>query len=292
MSKFLVFGAGGQLGQELVARLSGDVEIIGLDRQAADITDFDRVMSAITRIAPTIIINAAAFTAVDRAESEPQKARSINTIGAQILASAAGEFGLPIVHVSTDYVFDGQKPSSYVETDPTAPLNIYGATKLDGELAVQAANPRHVILRTSWTYGVYGRNFLKTILKLASEQSDLRIVADQHGCPTATADLSTMILYASLALERGDAPYGLYHAAGEGETTWYSFAQAILDFASPYLPQRPRLIPITTAEYPTPARRPANSVLNSTLFQQTFGYRAVNWRARVSEVVSELLGRV
>ena len=286
----LVFGANGQLGRELVDLATArGVAIKGLGRADADIAEADAVAAAIARVKPRLIVNAAAYTAVDRAEGDEQGARRGNVEGPRALAIAADAAGVPFVHFSTDYVFNGTKHGAYVESDPIAPLGVYGRTKADGEAAVRAATARHVIVRTAWVYGAHGNNFLKTMLRLAAERDELRVVADQHGCPTATFDLAEAVLAIDRAIDAGATPWGTYHFAGDGATTWHAFASAIVDDQAPFPGRRPPVRAIATSDYPTPARRPANSKLSSALFGATFGYRAAPWGARARQVVEALL---
>ena len=212
------------------------------------------------------VINAAAYTEVDRAESEVTAAFAINAEAPSRLATETGRRGIPLVHISTDYVFDGRKGAPYVEEDDVAPLNAYGRSKLAGERAVSAAKPRHVILRTSWVYSPYRKNFVKTILRLTAERDRLTIVADQRGCPTAARDVAKACLDIALrcAAEPERAPYGLYHFAGAGEATWFEFARAIVELAADRLGRSPQVLPIKTSEYPTPAVRAADTRLDST----------------------------
>jgi dTDP-4-dehydrorhamnose reductase len=208
-----------------------------------------------------------------------------------VLAEAAARRGVPLLHMSTDYVFDGTKVGAYVEDDPTAPLGVYGATKLAGEEAVRAALPQHVILRTAWVYGRHGRNFLKTMLRLAGERPELRVVADQRGSPTSADDIAAAILRVAAAAKEGSVRWGTYHFAGTGETTWHGFAARIVAEQAALTGKHPEVIPIATAEYPTPARRPANSVLDSGRFAEAFGYRARPWEEETRRIVQALLSK-
>jgi dTDP-4-dehydrorhamnose reductase len=286
----LVFGAEGQLGHEVMALAkSRGIEVCGQSHPQADITDFSAVEAAISTVKPRLVLNAAAYTAVDRAESEPEAAYAANVTGAEVVARAAAARRLPVIHVSTDYVFDGSKAGAYVETDPIAPLGVYGKTKAEGEARVREENPRHVILRTAWVYGRFGANFLKTILRLSREREELRIVADQYGCPTATQDLAEAIFAVDRAWARGLEAAGTYHFAGTGVTSWQGFASVIVEAQAQASGPRPKVTPISTADYPTLARRPANSALNSDLFATVFGYRAGPWQARARETIAMLL---
>jgi dTDP-4-dehydrorhamnose reductase len=285
----LVFGAAGQLGHEVLA-LAGarDIEATGCNRAEADITDFASVRAAILAVKPRLVLNAAAYTAVDRAEAEPEAAYAANAVGAETIARAAALRQVPVIQISTDYVFDGTKRGAYVETDPIAPLGVYGETKAAGEAMVRQANPRHFILRTSWLYGRFGANFLKTILHLSRTRKELRIVADQRGCPTSTQDLAEAVFAIDRALARGIWHPGTYHFAGHGATTWHGFATAIVEAQAQATGRRPKVSAIATADYPTPARRPANSELDSSRFASVFGYRARDWQTRARETVEML----
>jgi len=253
--KLLVTGANGQLGRALV-RLGA----AGRTRAELDVGDASAVAAALDAEKPDVVVNAAAYTAVDRAESEPDAAFAANEAGARAVAAACAARGIALVHVSTDYVFDGEKPTAYVETDATRPLGAYGASKAAGERAVLAAHPGALVVRSSWVFSADGSNFVKTMLRLARETPALRVVADQHGCPTFAGDLARIVL--ELAERR--APAGIYHAAGDGPTTWHGFAAAIVDEAAkagraPRVPVEP----IKTDDYPTAARRPRNSILDT-----------------------------
>ncbi|MFG1344747.1 dTDP-4-dehydrorhamnose reductase [Xanthobacter autotrophicus DSM 431] len=288
--RILLFGAAGQLGREVTALAAErGIELTGLDHKALDISDPVAVARAIEAARPDALINAAAYTAVDKAESEPEIAGRINAFAPGLIAERCARYRTPLIHVSTDYVFDGTKKGAYVEADPIAPIGVYGRTKAAGEAAVRAAHERHVIVRTSWVYGVYGNNFLKTMLRLAGERDLLKVVSDQRGCPTATRDLATAVLKVAEAAAGGDARWGTYHFAGRGATSWHGFASAIVAAAAAHTGRNVEVAPITTAEYPTPARRPKNSELASDLFERTFGVRAAAWETRVKEVVDALL---
>jgi dTDP-4-dehydrorhamnose reductase len=286
----LVFGARGQVGSELMAlAASRGIDVRGVAHAEVDITDHATVEAFVRAEKPRLVVNVAAYTAVDRAESEEARAFAVNAQGAENVAHAAHFAGCPVVHLSTDYVFDGTKRGPYVETDAIAPLGVYGCSKAEGEARVRVENPRHVILRTAWVYGRYGHNFLKTMLRLAAERDELRIVADQRGCPTATTDIAEAVLAIDQAVTRGETRYGTYHFAGAGVTSWHEFATAIVAAQAETTGHRPAVRAITTADYPTPARRPTNSELDSTLFAAIFGLCAQHWRARTEETVAALL---
>jgi dTDP-4-dehydrorhamnose reductase len=292
--RILVAGAQGQLARALVeaARRHGRHDVAALGRPGLDLASPATIESAIDQMKPDLVVNAAAYTAVDRAESDSAMTFAVNRDGAGALAAAAHTTGCAIVHVSTDYVFDGRKPGAYVETDATNPLGLYGRSKLEGELTVAAANPRHLILRTAWLYSPYDANFLRTMLRLARERPELRVVADQHGHPTYVPHLAEGILSIAdhLACGRRQDVWGVYHMAAGGETTWHGFACAIVRAAASLgVPQVP-VVPITTAEYPTPAARPANSRLDCGKLERTFGVRLPHWEVGLAACIAELAG--
>jgi dTDP-4-dehydrorhamnose reductase len=262
-----------------------------LDRKAVDITKSAAVSAILARETPDLVINLAAYTAVDRAESEPEVAWAANCAGAAHIAGACDESATPLVHLSTDYVFDGRKTGPYREEDAVGPLGVYGRSKEAGERAVRAAVARHMILRTAWVFGAYGANFVKTMLRLAAQRPVLRVVADQRGCPTAAADIAAALMVIAGHIERGEAKWGTYHFVGAGAASWHSFAQAIFDQAAPQLAACPQVEPITTEQYPTPARRPMNSVLDCRKIEEVFGISSPPWRTALATVIRELLDR-
>ena len=302
-ARILVTGASGQVGGALVRTLAPLGEVIAPTRAEMDLADADSVRRAVRTLRPRWLINAGAYTAVDKAESEPETATAINAVAPGVMGEEARVLGAAVVHFSTDYVFDGAKASPYVETDATGPQNVYGRTKLEGERALAASGGAHLIFRTSWVYGVTGKNFLKSMLRLARERDVLRIVADQHGAPTWSEELARMAAHvigqleaksAASGAELGEAVApvsGVYHATGGGETTWFGFAKAIVEEARRV--QRDvklaRMDAISTAEYPMPARRPANSRLDCTKLDRVFGWRMADWRVSCSEVVERVL---
>lgn len=266
--KILLTGASGQVGYELERSLQGLGEVTAVDRTRMDLADLGQVREVIRAVKPGLIVNAAAYTAVDKAESEPALARRINAEAPEVMALEARKLGAAMVHYSTDYVFDGSKAGAYAETDAPHPINVYGQSKLEGEQAVAAAGIDHLILRTSWVYGMRGKNFLLTVLRLANERDELRVVCDQHGAPTwsrTVADASALLL--ARAQEGGEGWWkqhgGLYHLGSGGQTTWCGFAEAIIELQQLAC----RIVPITSADYPLPARRPENSVLDCTRLQ-------------------------
>ena len=284
----LLTGAEGQLGRALRdAAGAAGLDLTALDRGGLDITHPGGVRKALVEYRPGLVINAAAYTAVDLAEDEPERAFAVNRDGAEHLAGACAAAGIPLIHVSTDYVFDGRARRPYRETDPVAPLNVYGRSKAEGEARIRALLSEHVILRTSWLYAVHGRNFLTTMVRLGRERESLSVVDDQVGCPTLADDLARAILRIAAALPGHPAPWGTYHLAGGGETTWYGFAQAIFELAPPKLGLTVReVLPIRTADYPTPARRPAYSVLDCSRAAESFGIHPPPWRVALEAVLS------
>jgi dTDP-4-dehydrorhamnose reductase len=266
--RILLTGKTGQVGSRLERSLQGLGEIVAVDRSVMDLADLDQVRDVIRDVRPNIIVNPAAYTAVDKAESEPGLALRVNGEAPGVMMEEAKRLGAALIHFSTDYVFDGRKRSPYVETDPTGPINVYGRTKLAGEQAIQQVAGRYMILRTSWVYGTHGKNFLRTILRLAGERDELRIVGDQHGAPTSSAtlaDVTATIIRQATSTADSDAWWaenaGVYHASAGGNTTWAGFAQQIVENAN--LAASVRVIPIATSEYPLPALRPQYSVMST-----------------------------
>jgi dTDP-4-dehydrorhamnose reductase len=275
MRRILLTGKNGQVGYELERSLQGLGEVIAVDRSQMDLADLDQVRKVIRAVKPTLIVNPAAYTAVDKAESEPELAMLVNAQAPGVMAEEAKKLGAAMIHYSTDYVFDGTKETAYVEDDPTCPINVYGRTKLAGEQAIQAAGIAHLILRTSWVYGMRGKNFLLTIQRLANERDELRIVADQHGAPTwcrTIADTTAHIIARQNATNEGAEWWrqhsGVYHLTAHGQTTWHGFAATIL--AHPSILKKTTLTPINADAYPVPARRPANSVMSSARLIEQF----------------------
>ena len=308
----LLTGVNGQVGQELSGILPSLGSVAALGRGQLDLAKPDDIRQAIRAVKPNIIVNAAAYTAVDKAETDEAAARAINTEAPAVMAEAAKDIGALFVHYSTDYVFDGSKTTPYIEDDPTNPQNVYGKTKLEGERAIQASGAAHLILRTAWVYGTRGRNFLLTILRLATQREELKIVGDQIGAPTlsgAIAQATTEILANIYSKEKSSADLqqlsGIYHLTAGGETSWYHFAQAILDKAAQSDPKLPwlaaatnnlpliarRVISITTSEYPTPARRPAYSVLSNARLAQTFQVQLRDWQTQLNSIFADLPDR-
>ena len=287
----LVFGGKGQLGQEFSrAAAAQAIRLRALARTEADIADAAAVADVMARCKPDLVVNAAAYTKVDLAESQIDEARLGNEIGPATLAAACASAGVPLVHVSTDYVFDGTKDGAYLEGDPVCPLSVYGKTKAAGEEAVRRAHKHHVILRTAWVYSEFGHNFLKTVLRLAQTRDELRIVADQHGSPTSAREIAQAILHLAPLLLSDRSLAGTYHFTAGGLTTWHGFASRVVAAATPVTGRNPRVIAIGTADYATPARRPANSQLDSRLFAKKFGYTARHWTEGVDATTRTLVG--
>ena len=292
--KALVTGANGQLASDLVPLLeAAGFTPVPFASAELDISIEAAVFEAVKRAGPGVIVNAAAYTKVDLAEKEKERAYAVNASGAAFLARAAKESGCPIVHVSTDFVFDGRSPVPYAEEAVVNPLSVYGASKLAGENAVAEATEAHVIVRTSWLYGAAGHNFVKTILRLASERETFRVVYDQTGTPTWSADLAAAIVKICGALKAGQRPWGLYHYSNEGVASWYDFAVAICEeaAASGMSLKCNHIEPILTSEYPVPATRPAYSVLNKAKIKKTFNTLIPHWRRSLSTMLKELKGK-
>ncbi|KAA1054018.1 dTDP-4-dehydrorhamnose reductase [Azospirillum argentinense] len=291
--KVLILGTSGQVGTELMrAAWPQGTELVGLARPDVNMARPETVEAAVAAHAPGLVVNATAYTAVDKAESDQETAFAVNRDGPARLAASCAACGIPLIHISTDYVFDGTKAAPYVEDDPVAPLGVYGASKEAGEAAVRAALPQHVILRTSWVYAAHGANFVKTMLRFGREREEMRVVADQHGAPTTAADIAATIVTIAKRIaagSEGGVPWGTYHFTGAGETTWHGFAERIFQRLEAATGRRPRLQAITTADYPTPARRPANSRLDCARIRSAFGIEAPRWEDSLDRVLDELL---
>lgn len=292
--KVLVTGADGQLGRELV-RLgrSVDFEVHGLNRQQLDITNKNQIQQIFASISPSMVINAAAYTHVDRAENESDLAYAVNKDGPAYLARYCANNQLTLIHVSTDYVFDGTKGRPYRESDPISPLGVYGRSKAQGETAIRSILPNHIIVRTAWLYGVYGNNFVKTILKLAAEKSALRVVADQFGSPTSAEDLANALLTIIKKIkddEKND--WGTYHYCCKGITTWHGLAERIIALAAPHAALKSRQVEaITTAEWPTPAKRPPYSALNCARINSQFGIEPEPWQQSLKHTIDRIFSQ-
>ncbi|MGH8539607.1 MAG: dTDP-4-dehydrorhamnose reductase [Stenotrophobium sp.] len=285
----LITGANGQVGRELT-RHAG-TQAVALTRQQLDISRSDAVHAELQRIRPQVVINAAAYTAVDKAEKEPDAATAINRDGPAHLASACRQLHIPLLHISTDYVFDGKKPTPYLESDPATPVGIYAVSKWEGEQRVRAELSEHIILRVSWVFGAHGGNFVKTILRLARERPELRVVADQKGCPTHAGAIAEALLSLAKRVMQGERlPWGTCHYTGTPATTWHGFASGIVEQAAELglIAAMPIIHPITTAEYPLPAPRPANSILDCTNAVKALGLTQQDWRQGLREVLTTL----
>jgi dTDP-4-dehydrorhamnose reductase len=288
-TKILLFGANGQLGSKLKSLLAGRGTVHAIGHAELDLGDLQSLRTLIRDAQPALIVNAAAYTAVDAAEADAEQARRVNAEAPRVMAEAARECRALLVHYSTDYVFDGTARAPYTEDSPVSPLGVYGATKLAGEQAVAAAGAAHLILRTAWLYSNRGKNFLNTMLRLAAERDELRVVNDQTGCPTyadLVAEASVQMLDGLFVGERVRVERcGLYHLTCQGQTTWWGFAQRIIDLAG--YAERVRVLPISTADYPTPAKRPAYSVLSNAKLERTFGIRLPDWEEGLKRCLAE-----
>ena len=288
-TRILVIGRAGQLATALAeADWPAGITLSCRGREAIDLERPAAARDAVIAEKPDLVINAAAYTAVDKAESEPERAFAVNRDGPAALAEACLAIGAPLIHVSTDYVFDGSKRGAYVEEDPVNPASVYGASKEAGESGIRARLPAHVIIRSAWIYAPMGQNFVRTMLRLGRERPELRVVDDQIGCPTAAAELARAVQGAARALLAGGRDYGTFHFAGTGSTSWFGLAEAIFELAPG---PRPRLTPIPSSGYPTPARRPANSVLDSAKFARLYGVTAPPWRESLAQCLRDIQAR-
>jgi dTDP-4-dehydrorhamnose reductase len=282
--KVMVTGRSGQLARSLAERATAS-EVIAVGRPELDLEIPGSAEAAIRRIGPDVVINAAAYTDVDSAEDEPDRAFRINADGAGEVAKTAKALDIPLIQISTDYVFDGSASDAYAEDAAVAPLGAYGRSKLAGEEKVRAANPKHLILRTSWVYSPFGRNFVKTMFDAAEQRDELRVVADQRGCPTSALDLADALLR---LIERWNGQGATYHLAGSGEASWYDLACEVMSVRKRLGLRVAKVQPIATADWPTRAERPRNSVLDSGKFERDFGFRLPDWRPSIAEVVERL----
>jgi dTDP-4-dehydrorhamnose reductase len=292
----LLTGKNGQLGFELQRALAPLGEVVAIDQTDCDLADADALRAFVRALAPAIIVNPAAYTAVDKAESDQATALAVNAEAPRILGEEGARLGALVVHYSTDYVFNGTKEGAYTEADLPDPQSVYGRSKYEGELALAKANPRHLILRTSWVVGAHGGNFAKTMLRLAAEREQLSVVADQFGAPTSAALLADLSAQLIRQYQREGAevfPYGIYHTASAGETTWYDYARFVIGeaiAAGKTLKIKPDAVTaLRTDQYPTPARRPSNSRLDTSRFRATFGLRLPPWQEGVGHVLQQIL---
>ena len=284
-------GTTGQLGFELIRQSAGfSFEAVPISEDELDITDLDWVRKIFQRVQPDIVINPAAYTHVDQAESEPEKAFQVNKDGAENLAKVCVDYDIPMIHVSTDYVFDGKKTEPYVEDDAVRPLGVYGKSKAAGERAIVSFLPKHIIIRTSWLYGVYGHNFVKTMIRLGKERQELSVVSDQFGCPTSATDLSAAILSVTEQILKASKPaWGIYHFCGKGITSWHRFAETIFELVGRIQSTKPPVVhPITTSEYPTQAERPAYAAMNCDRIRAHFGVKQIPWQQSIEEVIKRI----
>lgn len=284
--KVLITGCNGQVGHCLVKQLENKAEILALDVDKLDITNKEQVFSTVLEFKPDFIINAAAHTAVDKAEEQEELSYKINRDGPLFLAQAAKQVDACILHISTDYVFEGNKAGIYTEQDPTGPQGVYGASKLAGELAVQEHNPKHIILRTAWVFGEHGNNFIKTMLRLGRDRDALSIVCDQFGGPTYAGDIASALIDIANQVNNGSTEWGVYHFSGEPHVSWFEFAQAIFQKAEDcqVLENTPVLTAITTSEFPTAAKRPENSKLDCSKIKAVFGIEASDWKMALNRI--------
>ena len=289
--RILLTGKGGQVGHELRHALAPIAEVIAVGTHDCDFTDADAIEALVSRVKPHVIINPAAYTAVDKAESEPDRAAAINATAPGVLAKQAQRLDALLIHYSTDYVFDGTQSTPYTEVDRTNPQSVYGATKLAGETAIQQQGARHLILRTSWVYGLHGQNFPKTMLRLAAERETLNVVADQWGAPTS-ASLLANVTAQLLTQPITAAQSGVYHVSASGGTNWHAYACRVIERARalgwPLKVPAQALNAITTSAYPTPAKRPSSGCLNTTKFQETFGIHLPSWDSEVDAFINAL----
>jgi dTDP-4-dehydrorhamnose reductase len=283
--RILIFGKTGQVARELGRVVWPErCEVEQLGRGEADLLDTRAVGEAVYAVRPDMVINAAAYTAVDRAETDPGAAAKVNCDAPAAMAAACRESGSALIHLSTDYVFDGLKTAPYPEDDPVAPLSVYGRTKSDGESAIRDVLPHHIILRTSWVFAAHGANFVRTMLRLANERTELRIVRDQKGAPTAAHDIAKAIAAIAGQIMQGNRAWGTFHFTGAEPTTWFDFAREIFDLSG----RRVEVVPITTADYRTAARRPLYSVLDCARIERDYGIGQPLWRSALGNVLSEL----
>jgi dTDP-4-dehydrorhamnose reductase len=289
--RLLIIGQHGQLAHALAERcLNADIKAIRLGRPALDLAGSQKILPVLSSHPADIIINTAAYTAVDKAESEPELAHRINADGAEAVAAAAETLGVPLIHISTDYVFDGRKPEPYIETDPVCPINVYGESKLAGEDAVRAASSRHAILRTSWVFSPFGPNFVKTMIRLAQKQDEIRVVSDQIGSPTSALDLADAILLLAARLARSErGGFGTFHVVGSGTTSWAGLADCVFDACRRHNHPTARVVPIGSDAFPTAAARPANSRLDCSKLADVHGIRLRHFSGAVEETVHRVL---
>lgn len=292
MSKaILVTGGTGQVGQSLARLAPEGIELVMPRRAELDISDPESCAEMVASRDWAAVISSGAYTAVDKAENDVSAAWEANAIGPAALAAATAKAGIPILHLSTDYVFDGSQPGFYQESDPVAPIGVYGASKEGGEQAIRTANPKHIILRTAWVVSPFGNNFVKTMLRLGADRPQLRVVADQFGCPTSALDIASTLLTLVDHVTRDAAPpWGTYQFVNAGEASWHDLASAVFDRAATHGRPRPEVEAIPTSEFPTPAKRPANSRLSTAKLEKAFGIQPRPWQTAITDIVDELTG--
>ncbi len=288
--RLAVTGKNGQVVSALQAQAGPGLEIVALGRPELDLARPDTVFKALRDAKPDVVVSAAAYTAVDKAESEPDIAFAVNRDGAKAVARAANDIGVPVIHISTDYVFDGTKITAYVENDPTGPASVYGRSKLEGEQAVSEMTDNYAVLRTAWVYSEYGSNFVKTMLRLSESRDEINVVADQFGCPTSANDIAIAIVSIAKRLATDPSAHlrGVFHMSGTGETNWAGFAKQIFAFSAENGRKSIVVNDITTAQYPTPARRPANSRLDCCKLEEVYGIRLPEWQTSTRAVMAAL----
>ena len=279
--RILITGKNGQVGTELSRLYHSRQDVVLTGRDECDLSNEQSIRDTVRRVKPAVILNAGAYTAVDQAEKEPGLCFAINAHAPRVLAQEAARLDALLIHYSTDYVFNGEKAEPYLETDPISPVNVYGESKAAGEAAITESATRFLVLRTSWVYGAHGKNFLRTMLRLGAERPELRVVDDQLGAPTSAAAIASATVR---LVEQSGAPAGIYHMTAAGSTSWCGFARAI--FQAGVLSSQPRVQPIASSDYPTPARRPANSVLSNDKFAHAFGFRLRTWQQQLNEVLA------
>lgn len=287
--RVLITGSNGQVGNILAKLLTRDInnKVLALDKSALDITDKDAVINIVTKFQPEVIINAAAYTAVDKAEEEIELCYAINRDGPKYLAKAAHAIGAKILHISTDYVFDGNKGNEYLESDIANPQGVYGQSKLAGEIAVAEACDKHIILRTAWVFSEKGNNFIKTMLRICQNSTELKIVGDQFGGPTYAVDIASSLIKIAKCIVQGKIiKYGIYHYSGLPHLSWYEFANTIFDtaLAQGYISDKPKITSITTEQYPTLAKRPKNSRLNTEKIKKEFSIEPSDWKVALTNI--------
>ena len=285
--KLLVTAAQGQVGHALTSQAgAAGFEIIALPRQQLDIIDLSSIQEAIDQHKPDVLVNAAAYTAVDKAETDQAAAYAVNEAGSSNLAEACRQSAIPLIHISTDYVYSGEQSVPYAEDDATGPINVYGASKLAGDKAIADSLEKHIILRTSWVFGLHGNNFVKTMLRLGQARDELGVIDDQYGCPTAAEDIAETIFRLSESIQAGQAAWGLYHYCGQPSTSWYGFATRIFDRAKAMgFDLGVNVKPITTADYPTPAKRPKSTILDCGKIKSRYNIDRPDWRVRLDAII-------